>query len=74
MGILSNERVQYFIHEATSNLSAAIRTRNKAGTSVTDDSEFVYMNFNSSITAASSANKWKPSLFINNNTIPEINV
>lgn len=56
IGIVSSKRLQYFIHEATSNLSAAIRTSSKAGT-VVNVSELLYMNFNSSITAASSAIK-----------------
>jgi len=54
IGILRNNWLQYFIHEATSNLSATINTSSKAEDAVTD-SELLYMNFKSSITAVSSA-------------------
>lgn len=53
-GIFSNKRLQYFIHESTSNFLAVIRTSSKAETPVTD-SEWLYMKYKSSINAASSA-------------------
>ncbi|MFS7942875.1 hypothetical protein Hanom_Chr06g00493681 [Helianthus anomalus] len=53
MGSFLNERLQYLMQEATSNLSAAINTSSSAGSDVTVK-VLLYMKLRSSISAASS--------------------
>lgn len=56
MGIFRNSLLQCLIHEATSNLSAAISTSSKPG-AVVVDKLLLYMKFSSSMRAASSVSK-----------------